>query len=247
MENTCNDEIEIDLKELLYVLKKRWQLILKIAVLGAVLLGGYSKLVLKPVYTSSTMLYILNKETTLTSLTNLQLGIQLTNDYKGLIVSRPVVERVIENLELGVSYESLVKMVTISNPTDTRIITITVNSYSPQMAKAIADELAKVSTKRISEIMETDPPKVVEEAYVPENKTSPSFRKYVMLGGGAGGFLAVLVIGLLFLLNDNIKNSDDVERYLGLSTLGEIPIAQSERNEMLRKRRRWWQWNQKSN
>ena len=43
------------------------------------------------------MVYVLSKETTLTSLADLQIGSQLTKDYSVMITSRPVLEQVIKN------------------------------------------------------------------------------------------------------------------------------------------------------
>ena len=85
-----DDEIEIDLKELFYVIKRKLWIILLTGIVGAVGFGLFTAMVMKPVYTSSTMLYIVNKTTTLTSLTDLQLGTQLTKDYKVLVTRRPV-------------------------------------------------------------------------------------------------------------------------------------------------------------
>ena len=68
------------------------------ALAGCGLFGAFSALVLKPQYTSSSMLYVLSKETTLTSLADLQIGTQLTNDYQVLVSSRPVLDVVIEEL-----------------------------------------------------------------------------------------------------------------------------------------------------
>ena len=69
-----NDEIEIDLLELFMALKRRFWLILAITVLGGGIAGLFSKFVLTPQYTSTAMVYILSKETTLTSLADLQIG-----------------------------------------------------------------------------------------------------------------------------------------------------------------------------
>ena len=97
-----DDEIEIDLKELFYVIKRKLWIILLTGIVGAVGFGLFTAMVMKPVYTSSTMLYIVNKTTTLTSLTDLQLGTQLTKDYKVLVTSRPVTGQVITNLDLKI-------------------------------------------------------------------------------------------------------------------------------------------------
>ena len=98
MEHQYEDEMEIDLKELLFAFKKKLWLILLAAILGSGIAGALSALVMKPQYTSSSMLYVLSKETTLTSLADLQIGTQLTNDYRVLVSSRPVLEVVIEEL-----------------------------------------------------------------------------------------------------------------------------------------------------
>ena len=80
-----------------------------------------------PQYSSTAMMYILSKETTLTSLADLQIGSQLTKDYKILVTSRPVLEGVIETLGLDMKYEGLKGKISIGNPTDTRILSVTVN------------------------------------------------------------------------------------------------------------------------
>lgn len=233
-----DDEIEIDLKELFYVIKRKLWIILLTGIVGAVGFGLFTAMVMKPVYTSSTMLYIVNKTTTLTSLTDLQLGTQLTKDYKVLVTSRPVTGQVITNLDLNLSHEQLVKKIKVDNPTDTRILTISVEDTDPYMAKSIADEFASVASARMAEIMDSAPPNIVEEAYLPTQKTKPSITKNTMIGGLAGVFLAGAIILVLFVMNDAIKTPEDVEKYLGLNTLATIPVFEGEAGAKKKKSKR---------
>ena len=233
-----DDEIEIDLKELFYVIKRKLWIILLTGIVGAVGFGLFTAMVMKPVYTSSTMLYIVNKTTTLTSLTDLQLGTQLTKDYKVLVTSRPVTAQVITNLDLNLSHEQLVRKIKVDNPTDTRILTISVEDTDPYMAKSIADEFASVASARMAEIMDSAPPNIVEEAYLPTQKTKPSLPKNTMIGGLAGVFLAGAIILVLFVMNDAIKTPEDVERYLGLNTLATIPVFEGETGTKKKKSKR---------
>ena len=233
-----DDEIEIDLKELFYVIKRKLWIILLTGIVGAVGFGLFTAMVMKPVYTSSTMLYIVNKTTTLTSLTDLQLGTQLTKDYKDLVTSRPVTGQVITNLDLNLSHEQLVKKIKVDNPTDTRILTISVEDTDPYMAKSIADEFASVASARMAEIMDSAPPNIVEEAYLPTQKTKPSITKNTMIGGLAGVFLAGAIILVLFVMNDAIKTPEDVEKYLGLNTLATIPVFEGETGAKKKKSKR---------
>ena len=226
-----NDEVEIDLMELFFELKKRIWIIAAALLVAAAAFGAYSKFVMVPQYTSTSMLYILSKETTLTSLADLQIGSQLTNDYKVLVTSRPVLNQVLENLNVDpnyLNYRQLRDKITIDNPTDTRIMNITVQDKNPIDAKAYADEIASTASTYIAEIMEMTPPKIVEEGEVPTIPISPSIKKNTLLGGVAGGILACGIIVLMTIMNDTIKDEEDVERYLELTVLAAIPVHSSE-------------------
>ena len=218
-----DDTIEIDLKEIFYALWHRILIILLAGILGGVIAGAYTRYMMTPVYTSSSMLLVLTKETTLSSLADLQIGSQLTNDYSVMITSRPVLEDVIDNLVLQMDYEELEKMITISNPADTRILEISVEHPSPQMAMQIVNELSEVASEFIGDNMEVVPPKIIEEGIVPTEKTSPSTMRNTLLGILAGLFISGGIVVLMTVLNDSIKNEDDVEKYLGLSTLASVP------------------------
>lgn len=224
MEKNTNEELEIDLIDLFYLIKARLFIIILSGVMFAAVAGLISSFLITPIYTSKTQLYILTKSTSLTSLADIQIGTQLTQDYMVLVKSRPVVTKVIENLGLNMSYESLASIITISNPSNTRILEIKVEYPDAYLAKQIVDEFATVSSSQIAVIMKSDEPTVVEEGYMQPNPSSPNTKRNIAIGGLLGAFLAAGIIIVLYLLDDTIKDTDDVEKYLGLTTLGLIPI-----------------------
>ena len=114
------DEIEIDLREIFLVLKKRFLVILLTAVIFAAAAGAYSFYVAEPVYEATSKLYITSQSTSITSLADIQVGSSLALDYLELMKSRPVVEEVIDDLGLKMKYEDLLKMMSVTNPADTR-------------------------------------------------------------------------------------------------------------------------------
>ena len=87
--------------ELFYLLwGHAWQIILCL-ILGAGLALGYTKLLVTPLYQATSSIYIVSaSNNSVVNLTDLQIGAQLTADYQELILSRPLLEDVIENLEL---------------------------------------------------------------------------------------------------------------------------------------------------
>ena len=221
-------EDEIDLLELFRAWKRRIWLILLVTFLGGSIGFAFSKLALTPQFTSTAMMYVLSKETTLTSLADLQIGSQLTQDYKVITTSRPVLEGVIEELGLDLTYEQLKQKISIGNPQDTRILSITVTDPDPQRAKKIVDSVANVSSEYIGDIMEMIPPKMIEDGQLPTQKSSPSNAKNAMLGAMLGMVLTCGLITLQVILNDTIQTEEDVEKYLGLTVLAEIPVRDGE-------------------
>lgn len=217
----------IDLKAVLLEWKKGWWMIAAAMAAGVVAAVLFSKVVLSPVYQSSSMLYVLSKETTLTSLADLQMGTQLTQDYKVLVTSRPVLDAVTEELGLDMTYEELRAGISIDNPTDTRILTITVENQDPLMAKTLVDCISQTASAYIGSIMEMVPPKIVEEGQIPEYPSSPDVRRNAALGGLAGAALVCGALTLMVILNDTIRTEEDVEHYLGLTTLALVPERNS--------------------
>ena len=221
--NKDNEELEIDLLELLLAMKKKlWAIILAAVICGGIA-GVYSKVVITPQYKSTAMMYILSKETTLTSLADLQIGSQLTADYKVILGSRPVLTSVITENDLNLTYEQLSAKITTDNPTGTRILTVTVTDPDPVMAKTLADSIAATASNYIGDIMEMVPPKIIEKGTVAENPSSPNNKRNALMGALAGIVVACGVICVSVLMNDTIRTEADVEKYLGLTVLASIP------------------------
>lgn len=223
-----NENDEIDLLEVFFFLKKRWTIILAAGMIMAVLAGLFTRFLMVPVYSSTSKLYILSTSTSLTSLTDIQIGTSLTKDFVQLVQSKPVADKVIANLNLDTNYQELLKHMTFTNPSDTRILVITCQDNNPILAKQIADEFAEVSRIHISEIMKTEAPTIAEYGTVAEFPVSPSMKKNVAVGGLAGIVIACGIFIVLFLMDDTVKTAEDIEKYLGLNTLTAIPLKVDE-------------------
>lgn len=234
-----NDEIEIDLVELFYVLLRHLWLIISIGLFCA--LGGFmlSKFVIRPTYESTTKIYILNKnENTSVTYSDVQLGTQLTKDYAELINSRYVLEAVIQELSLTEEYKELLKKIEVSTPSDTRIVAITVSDHDPVQAMNIANSVRENASAHIQNVMDIDAVNVAETANMPTEKASPSSVKWTLIGGLLGCFVICAILLLRHLMDDTIKSSEDVEKYLGLSTLALIPMREDETAAKKKKRQR---------
>lgn len=217
------DEVEIDLLDILRALRKRILLVLMVALIGGCAGAACTQFLMTPIYSSTSSMLVLSKETTLTSLADLQLGASLTSDYTVLITSTPVLEQVIKNLDLDMKAEELKKKVTINNPADTRILEITVDNQDPAMAKKIVDEIASVSSSYIGDKMEVIPPKIIENGKIATERTSPSMVKNVVISFLIGFLACAAVVVVHAVMDDTVKTEGDIEKYLGVTVLARVP------------------------
>lgn len=223
-----DDEIEIDLGELIAVLwEKVWIIVLSAVVLVGIT-GAVTKFLITPQYRSTTSIYVLARQndSTLTT-SDLSASTQLTQDYAQLIKSRTVAENVIANLGLDLTPEKLLGKISVSTQSNTRIITISVLDADPEVAMKVANAVRISAANQIQMVTNSEAVNVVDAANLPTSKASPSLTKNCAIAGLLGVVLSAGIILLLHFTNDTIKTSDDVEKYLGLSTLGTIPLSKA--------------------
>ena len=226
-----DDEVEIDLREIFFLLLRKWWMIIIGAIAGAALLFGYTKLFKTPTYQSSSKLFVLNKTTSVTSLADIQIGSALSNDFRIITKSNPVIDAAIERIkeETGKVYtrKAIKKAVKVTNQNNTRILTITATDTDPKMASIIANAVSECAANRMGSVMGGDPPTKVEDAEPAEFPSGPHTRRNTVIGFLLGAILVCAVLIIHHMMNDNIKTEEDVERYLGVPTLAVIPLIKA--------------------
>ena len=217
------DDDEFDLFELFYVLLHHWKMMVLAGIIGALLMAGYYGMFVRDTYRASTQMYITSTDSVI-SLQDLQIGSQLTEDYKTIITSRAVMNKVIEDLQLNTDYKGLRKLVNVSNPQGTHIITTSVTTSDIQTSKNIANDLLSVSVDYIYQIVGTSTPTVIDysEVEAVENVT-PSLMKYLAIGGGLGVLVVMVFVVIRMLMDNTIKTEDDIDKYLRLPVLTAVP------------------------
>ncbi|MCD7814763.1 MAG: Wzz/FepE/Etk N-terminal domain-containing protein [Lachnospiraceae bacterium] len=234
-----NDEITIDLGEIVsFILSKIGYVILVVGICS-ILSFIVTAWFITPQYTSTAKIYVLNRQSTdsVTS-SDITSSTYLTEDYIEMIQSRTVIEAVIAQLDLDMDYDELLSVVTVSAQSDTRVVSISVTDPDPYMARDIAQAICQASVTHIKEIMELESVNVVDEANIPTEKSSPSLTRNVLIAALLGMVATLGVLIVIFILDDKVKTTEDVERYLGLSVLGSMPLDESLVREKKQRKRR---------
>lgn len=234
-----DDSVEVDLLQIFRVIMTRIWVILLSGILTGIIALVITQTLITPMYTSSVKLYVISRQSDqTTTLSDIQSSTQLVKDYKVLVTSLPVVDQVITDLGLNIDDNDLINKIECTIETDSRVLAITVTDADPVQAKHIADDLADVFSSRITQIMKIDSVNVIEYGSVAESPASPNVKKNVAIGLLIGILLSTSIIVIGFIVDDTIKTSEDVERYLGISTLSLIPLTREEYNGKKSKRKR---------
>lgn len=231
------ETMEINLVDLMYRLIEKAKYIVIAAIIGGLLAWCYTQFYVTPMYSATSKLYVLNSQDSAINLSDLQVGTYLAADYQEVFKNWHVHEMVIQDLNLPYSYKQLSDMLDISNPKDTRVLYIKVTAPDPNEAKAIADSYAKVAREFIAAAMETEEPNLFEEALLPTSASSPNKTRNTLLGFILGFVLCAGVITVKFIMDDRIRNSEDIERCIGIPTLGVMPLQKNEDKRKARAKR----------
>ena len=204
------NEIEIDLRGLLSAILNRLTIIILVGILVGGIAFAYTEFFINPIYVSTTKVYILSRqdpnEKGLTS-GDLAFATYLANDYQVLLTSEPVLKKVKEDLKLDLTIGELAGMTSVELEEDTRILDIKVSSTDPKLAKKVADKVRDVANERTKLVMEgIEAVNPVDEASLPRVPSSPNVEKNTMLGFIIGFGLALLVVVVMFVLDDTIKS-----------------------------------------
>lgn len=213
------------------VLRRRWWVILLVGLVSSTAAYGFSKLQ-TPVYRSESTYQVVSNYYSNELLVVLQ---GKMNGFRALALAPQQLEKISSNLQLDRSADWLLQRVRVQPKPDEQLMTVQVDyPEDPAKAQEIADAvgrnmIALVSAQN-STIEGTNQINVVElqpARYIGRVKPTTSIN--VLAGGVLGLILGLLLAFLLEALDNTLKTPSDVERFVGLTTLGTIPAINASR------------------
>ena len=218
--------MEIDVFHLFKILWKRKILVALVAIVAGALAFAYSAFIVKPEFTSTTRIYVVNRnQGDKPGLTNqdLQAGSYLVKDYREIILSQDVLEKVTSDLKLDLSPKALASKVKVTVPVDTRIVSISVNDRVPEEASRIANSLREVAAEKIISITRVSDVTTLEEARPAAAPSSPNIRRNTIIGLLGGTVFTIIAVLIVELVDTRVKRPEDIEDVMQIALLGVVP------------------------
>lgn len=221
--NELNDEVEIDLSQLLKLLKKNIRLIIILALVGIIIAASATTFLISKKYQSQGSI-LLKADVVNGSLDSTQVNTNkmMVNNYVKLLQGNNIQDQVAKNL--NITSAEVRSSLSITNTTDTQIIEISSTTVDPGLSKRIVDETISVFTTLIQEKLDVTNVTIVDQPEVNPNPVSPSMVKNVIIGAVAGIVISLGYLLLTYLLDTKIKNGEQAEQYLGVPLLGIVPF-----------------------
>ena len=211
------------LLELLGLLRRHLKLVILLPILCALAMGACSYFLIPNTYTSSVSMYVLarsGEESGGPTNAEFTASQMLTNDVAKLVESG----RVMSDTAYYLSLDSLDQFqIDVASDTNTRVITISVTSTSPESTAVVADALASTTGSVAQEVMDVQSVSILNQAETPQEPSGPNRIMYTAVAFLAGLFAAVAIIVLLDMLNTRMRNPEELEDLLGIPTIGRIP------------------------
>ena len=220
---------EINLKELFDYFVSKWFMVALAAVVCVVFGAVYTIFFKTPLYNSyTTMVLTTNNENTninqSITQSDITLNKNLISNYRVIMKSHSILNQVINNLDLNMTTDELKKMVNVTTEDDTEIIRISVDGADKEVAKDVANEIARVFSNDVARYYSIKNVAIVDYAEVSNNPYNISLLKTVVLAMLIGVVLSCAVIFVMFYFDTTIKSTDEIETKIGLPTLGVVPL-----------------------
>ncbi len=203
-------------------------------VLYALALFQYS-----PRYSSTAVLYLIEKNEGSSNANQIaadyNVAMRVMSDCDYLLRSRPVLNAAGEKLGMENGYGKLRNSISIKNPEGTRVLEVTATAGTPQRAQEIANAVSDCGIDYIGSVLAYDKLYVFEEANYNASPTNGvSFFSYLKFGAVAAVLTYVAFLAI-FLFDNYIHTEEDIDRYLGLTILGDIPDADAPKKKNMYK------------
>lgn len=230
METSMQEGIRFDLIELTQILFQHWIWIAATTVLCAAAGLLFTIFGMTPQYQAEATMIVNNRQDQTVSITNDQLvsAQKLVDTYSIIITNRGVIEPIMKNLNIEEDYEDFIENISVKALNNTQVMSIKVKNPDPQVALEIVTQIVQRVPEVITSTIEAGSVNIVSAPYVnTERSVSPSKVKNTIFAAGAGFVLSVAAIFLIALLDNTFKSEEDIEKQLGLVTIGIIPTTES--------------------
>lgn len=223
------EEREVDIKEVLKSLQRRWKIVFFVTVLGILISMIVTFLVIEPKYTASTKLFIGKENSEGIANSNnynsndIQMYQKIVQTYADIIQTRTLITSAMNDSNVDIDVSDILKNLKVTPKEDTQIIEVRYIDKDPYMAKLVLEAISNEFIKYSNTLISNSNIQIVEEIFLPEKASSPNNTLNIVIGflfGIVGGVIFAL---LLEYIDNTFADKKKLEKEIGITVIGDIP------------------------
>ena len=244
----------VTIQKIISILLHRLPLIILSGVLMALIFFLYSSIIIKPVYSTSAMIYVQNygkrdadksdDKGNTTPTTPTEPKKNSSSDTDSMQSNNELAQKIFNSDLAGSSalasncvilFQNDPKVTEMYNDCDVAITTvngsfyinISVKGTDPKKCKVVADNVVTRCSEVFFYRFNYGSISKIHDAYIPSSPISPNKMRNTLIGGAIGIVLACLISVLLELIDTTIKHDDDLSSIYKIPVFAEIPDFES--------------------
>ena len=207
-------EIDIDLKKIFFMMRKKVVYILLFTLLGGIAAGCFTEFFIDQKYTAKISLYVYSDMD--------QLSTQSSISYNDYTASTALVKSYLAVLESDAVLDKVAEKVGLTDE-DTNVFYVSVTTTNPKTSQSIANAVAEVAPGEIARIIKAGGANVIDYAKEPKTPSSPNLKKNIFLGLLIAFAVSFVYFFVREAFNATITSVKDLEREFQIPVLGTIP------------------------
>ncbi|MBQ4527752.1 MAG: hypothetical protein II998_06750 [Clostridia bacterium] len=229
---------EINLVKIFEIILKLWWVVLVFAIVVALGAFSISKFLMTPLYTSASKVYVSGSRIAAGQSVNasdINTSKMLVNTYIEILSGEDFLDEVANKFnskyknKWSISGSTIKAGLKMGSANETEVLSIKYSDTSPEKAQAVLRVLLENSHNEVRSVVGGEcAVKIIDNASLPQSISYPDTRTNTIVGMFLGIVIGIAVIFIRELLDNRIKDDEDLKKKYDIAILGIIPNLDAE-------------------
>lgn len=211
--------------EILYTLKRRWKIFISFVIIATFFVSISTLIFVKPQYEARTTVFVGKDENQSEGYnrSDIEMYQQLLKTYSEIIKTKDVVRSAIDLSGINKSLDEVSEDIDINIIDGTQMIEIRFRSDNPENSLKFINSLSSIFMEKAIGLIPNVSFQILDGATLPQRPVVPNMKLAIGLGILLGIIMGTMVCAIRPMLDNTIKNKEQIEEEFRIHVIGEIP------------------------
>lgn len=224
--NSKNNKYSIvTVVETLYTLKRKWKIFISFVIIDTFFVSILTLIFVKPQYEARTTVFVGKDENQSEGYNRSEIEMyqQLLKTYSEIIKTKDVVRSAIDLSGINKSLDEVSEDIDINIIDGTQMIEIRFRSDNPEDSLEFINSLSSIFMEKAVGLIPNVSFQILDGPTLPQKPVVPNMKIVLGIGILLGIVMGTMVCSIKVMLDNTIKNKEQIEEEFGIHVIGEIP------------------------